>query len=146
MLNIRPKLFNSQLPTHHPLVFTQGRGIDQVLLYENTCISQPNIVVWYCLRHSTIARSYLLVIFQLRCVLLSLLENNSISLLLWMIKRNYLFIRGIVVNYEWYCLIWITQYIISEDNTIYFPKGILQCIIPRYFSAFRAARCLCQKS
>ena len=32
MLNVRPKLFDNELPEHHPLRFTQGCGIYQILM------------------------------------------------------------------------------------------------------------------
>ena len=32
MLNIRPKLFKNELPVHYPLIFTQGHGIDQIIM------------------------------------------------------------------------------------------------------------------
>ena len=32
MLNIRPKLFENESPVHHTLRFTQGCGIDQILM------------------------------------------------------------------------------------------------------------------
>ena len=38
MMNIRPKFFDIGLPAHHPLRFTPGCGIDQILLSENCFI------------------------------------------------------------------------------------------------------------
>ena len=32
MLNIRPKIFENESPAHYPLIFTQGRGIYQILM------------------------------------------------------------------------------------------------------------------
>ena len=32
MLNNRPKIFDNYLPAHHPLILTQGCGIDQVIM------------------------------------------------------------------------------------------------------------------
>ena len=31
-MNIRPKIFKSESPLHHPLRFTQGYGIDQIFM------------------------------------------------------------------------------------------------------------------
>ena len=39
MLNIRPKISENESPENHPLRFTQGYVIDQILWYENKFIS-----------------------------------------------------------------------------------------------------------